>query len=405
MEQVITAPAEREILVDTLTIQKPRKHTWWDTPFIKSPNGDHPEVFSTVTVQEHDEDGSGESEGWRYIETTTEEGQVKRERVPLTAYEFLHPQEGYVIVHTTPHGRNVTYIDNTVNTHLIHEPQTFVLNDVRTDFNLPGIEPVSPDVSVIFDVREEKDWSTFDCQEEGAYPSVVFEVTSPKTRSSDFGEKYDYYRWAGVSYYVILDIHYDRNKQVSGYSLFVYELDGNEYMEMKPDHQDRYWLPTLGIWVGLGDKGILCYDALGNLLLSHEEAIHALNEKEIERSAAQALADEQTRLVEQETARAAEQERIAEQERMIAQQEAARANEQERIAQQEAARATEQERIAQQETARAVEQERIAQHEAARAAEQERIASEVLQAQQAAEAQIAELLARVAELEGNPKRN
>ena len=332
---------------------------------------------------------------------------VKRERVLLTAYELLHPQEGYVIVHTTPHGRNTTYVDTTMSIRFTQDPKAIVLNDVRIDFNLPGIEPVSPDISVIFDVSQEKDWSTFDCQEEGVYPSVIFEITSPKTRQSDLGEKRDYYSAAGVPYYVILDIIYDKNKQASGYNLFVYELNGAQYVEKKPGYLDRYWLPPLGIWVGLGEKGILCYDEAGNLLMDPEELAHALNESENARNIAQELADEQERIAEQEAARAAEQEQIAEQE-------AARATEQERIAEQErvlarqeAARAAEQERIAeqermlaQQEAARAAEQEQLAQQEAARAAEQEQIAKAALQAQLVAEAKIAELLERMAELEG-----
>ena len=393
MAQVLTAPTESEALfVETLTTGQPPKLAWWDINLLQSPNGDHPEISSTVSGQGVDEDNSWESEGWRYIETITEEGQVKRERVQLTAYELLHPKEGYVIVNATPHGRNTTYIDTTMSIQLTHDSKAFVFNDVRTDFNLLGVEPVSPDISVVFDVSQEKDWSTFDCREEGAYPSVIFEVTSPSTRENDFGEKHEYYCRAEVPYYVILDIIYDRNKQATGYNLFVYELSGSQYVEMQPDHLGRYWLPPLGISVGIGEKGILCYDALGNLVMGSDELAHALNETKHERNAAQELAeqeaaraDEQERIAQQEATRAVEQERIAEQERMLAQQEATRAVEQERIAQQEATRAAEQERIAQQETARAIEQERIA--------------DEALQAQLAAEAKIAELLARMAELE------
>jgi len=302
MAQVLTAPTESEALfVETLTTGQPPKLAWWDINLLQSPNGDHPEISSTVSGQGVDEDNSWESEGWRYIETITEEGQVKRERVQLTAYELLHPKEGYVIVNATPHGRNTTYIDTTMSIQLTHDSKAFVFNDVRTDFNLLGVEPVSPDISVVFDVSQEKDWSTFDCQEEGAYPSVIFEVTSPSTRENDFGEKHEYYCRAEVPYYVILDIIYDRNKQATGYNLFVYELSGSQYVEMQPDHLGRYWLPPLGISVGIGEKGILCYDALGNLLMSSEELAHALNETKHERNAAQELA-------EQEAARADEQE-------------------------------------------------------------------------------------------------
>ena len=420
MAQIMTAPTESEALVETLATTQPFKQIWRDMNLVRSPNGDHPDVSSTISRQEADEDDSWESEGWRYIETTTEVGEITYERVPLTPYELLHPKEGYVIVHKSLHDKNTTYIGTTVGTHLAHNPKASVFGDLRTDFNLPGVEPVSPDISVVFDAPQKESWSTFKCQEEGVYPSVIFEVTSPGTRQDDFGKKYDYYRRAGVPYYVILDIIYDKDDQPLGYELFVYELSDHQYTRCEPGYLGRYWLPPLDIWVDLGEKGILCYDAAGNLLMNHEELAHALNESEMERNAAQELADEQRRIAEQErefaqqeAVRAAVQERIAQQEAVraaeqerIAQQEAARADEQERIAQQEATRAVEQERIAQQEATRAAEQERIAeqerelaQQEAARAAEQERIASEALQAQQAAEAKIVELLARMAELE------
>ena len=423
MAQVMAAPTESEALVEKLATTQPFKQIWWDMNLVQSPNGDHPAVSSTISRQEADEDDSWESEGWRYIETTTA-GEVTYERVPLTPYELLHPQEDYVIVHKTIHGKNTTYISNTVGNHLLLDPTASVFDDLRTDFNLPGVEPVSPDISVVFGASQKESWSTFKCQEEGVYPSVIFEVTSPGTRENDFGKKHDYYRRGGVPYYVILDITYDKNEQPLGYELFVYELSGNQYIRHEPGNQGRYWLPPLEIWIGVGDKGIHCYDEAGNLLMSYEEQARALNESEQERNAAQALADEQKRIAQQEAARAAEQERIAEQERVLAQQEATRAAKQERIAQQEAARAAEQERIAgqerefarqeatraaeqeriaRQEATRAAEQERIARQEATRAAEQEFIASEALQAQLAAEAKIAELLARMAELEGNSK--
>ena len=394
MEQVMTAPTEDETLIDTFITTQPRKRIRWDMNLIQSPNGDHPDAEkreeSTASIRETDEDDFWESEGWRYIETTTEEGQVKRERVPLTAYELLHPEEDYVIVQATPHGQNATYIDNAMSAHLTHDSKAIVLNDVRTDFNLLGVKPVSPDISVIFDVPQKKPWHTFDCQEEGGYPSVIFEITSPKTRENDFGEKWDYYRRAGVSTYVILDIIYDKTGLPPNFELFVYELIGNQYVRREAGYLDRYWLPPLNVLVGLGEEGILCYDETGMLLMSHEEAIQALQNSERERDAAQQLVDEHKQIAEQEAARAVEQAQIAEQE-------AARAVEQERIAEQEAARAMEQERIAQQERM-------IAEQEATRAAEQERIASEALQAQLVAEAKIAELLARMAELEENPKK-
>jgi len=410
METVLTVTTKSETRSDSSSASQSAKRTRLKKKSTLSGNGNHPsKAFANLRTKTEQQDICWEQEGWRYIEKPSEDGRVRYERVPLTAYELLHPQEGYIIVHASPHDFNTAYIGTSTKISLRDISSVTVLGDVRTDLNLPDVEPISPDISVIFGVSRERIWTTFDCQKEGICPSVVFEITSPGTRDNDFDEKYDYYCRAGIPYYVILDIRYgwDGPVTTATYHLHVFERIGGQYVEMQANREGRCWLPPLKMWVGLGDKGILCYDESGQLLVTPEEFADTLAETERQRDSAVERADEQERiasevasraaeqerLAQQAAVRAAEQEQIAQRERMLAQQEAApRAAEQEQIAQQEAAHAAAQEQIAQQERM-------LAQQEAARAAEQERIAQEALQAQLAAEAKVAELLAQMAELQ------
>jgi len=216
-------------------------------------------------------------------------------------------------VQRTPHDQNITYVNTAVGTYVDDDPKAFVFGELRVDLNLPKIKPVSPDISVFLDVAEKKDWSTFNCEAEGVFPSAVFEITSPSTRENDFGKKHEYYRRAGIPFYVILDIEYDKDDQVVDYHLHVFQLTGGEYVATLPNAQGRYWLPPLEVWVGLGDEGILCYDSQGNLLMSHTELSQALDEA-IKR------ADEQEQMVQEAEDHAAEQERLAQDLRAIIEQ-------------------------------------------------------------------------------------
>jgi len=183
-----------------------------------SPNGDTPHVRNEPRPDRLKDPAPY---GWRYITTTTEEGEVEFSRVALTSYDLLHPQEGDVIMHKPPHEKGYTYLHNSLTKKFKRKPKVFVSSDLRIDLDIPDTEPLVPDVSVIFNVEEEKAWGTFYTQKEGAVPNTIFEITSPSTRDNDFGKKREYYAQAGVPYYVIVDIEYDPNDDniVSGYRL------------------------------------------------------------------------------------------------------------------------------------------------------------------------------------------
>jgi len=299
MRQSVITPQTQEPVQGPIeqSIHRPSKsviHTNGGSSNGASPNGATPHVKNEPKSER--QEVLYPYDGWRYTETTTAEGVVVSNRIGLTLYELLHPQEGYVIVQRTPHEENIGYGRSAMGTHLSDDPEAFVFAELRTDLNLPDIAPIVPDISVYFGIPEKKDWSTFDCQKEGIFPTVVFEITSPSTRGNDFDEKYDYYCQAEIPFYVILDIEYDKDNQAISYHLHVFQLVNGEYVAMPPNHEGRYWISPLALWLGMDDEGILCYDEQGNLLLNHTELAHALDEAERAHNAAIERADEQEKI-------------------------------------------------------------------------------------------------------------
>jgi len=251
--------------------------------------------------------------GWRYLPRMMADGHITWDKIALTLEENLHPEEDDYLMPRPPHSKNTKYIGSAVEIVVKDDPTAFVSDDLNVDLNLPGVKPVRPDIAVFFDVAKKKAWGTFDTQKEGTKPTVAFEVTSPSTRHQDFGEKYDYYARAGILYYVILDIEYEPgdNTEARNYTLHVYHLLQGSYEEMQSDDQGRYWLPPLEMFVGVGEDGILCYDAQGNFIQDYAQISEALADTRRWAEEQERIAEEQEQIAKQEAERAEEQERIA----------------------------------------------------------------------------------------------
>jgi Uma2 family endonuclease len=138
---------------------------------------------------------------------------------------------------------------------------------------------------------------------------------------------------------------YEQILQVPTYVIFdpnellleVRYLQGGRYVSQPANHQGRYWIPELqlflGTWyglrVGITTHWLRWWNADGNLLLWHSE--------KAEQEAARAK--QEAARAEQEAARAEQEAARAEQEAARAEQEAARAEQEAARAEQEAARA------------------------------------------------------------------
>lgn len=211
--------------------------------------------------------------GWRHIPRLLPDGALKWERVPLTLEDILHPQLGDYQMRNEEHARFATYLYNVLRGKVAADPRAVVLSDVRVGWGSLGPDPHSPDIAVIFNVRQYQDWSTFNTAEEGTKPGLIIEITSPATRSVDLVDKFEEYAEVGVPYYAIVDSYRQRKEKVQ--RLLGYELTAEGYVALPLDEQGRLWLPPVGLWLGFDQGELVCYDENNQRLEDFLEVLQA----------------------------------------------------------------------------------------------------------------------------------
>jgi colicin import membrane protein len=248
--------------------------------------------------------------GWREIFKRQPDGEWKRVRVPLTLEDILHPQVGDFQVHTDEHERFCIYLHMVLTAWLFNDKGAVVLHDTRVaweDFTPPAH---GPDIAVIFNVRERRNWSTFDTAEEGTKPSLIIEITSPGTRNVDLISKVEEYAEAGVPYYVIVDT-VRRKDQESRWRLLGYRLEDDYYVDFAADERGWLWLEPVRLWLVLEGNRLVCYDENGRLLEDYTTISQARAEAEARAAAAEArAAAAEAKASEEAQARAAAEARI-----------------------------------------------------------------------------------------------
>jgi colicin import membrane protein len=328
--------------------------------------------------------------GWRFVLRPTPDNPHHLEQVPLTLEDVLHPEVGDFIVHNDRHETDRIYLTEVLRACLELSGVAIVLTDVRIAWDIPGLRAHGPDVMVIPGIPERQNWSTFDVAAEGARPALIIEITSPETRENDLERKVEHYAQAGVAQYVIIDdMGENRERRLR---LLDYRLADGRYVAHPMGADGRVHLVVAGLWLGVEDDHVVCYDAQGAAIGDYVTVV---------RQAAEAAerarrAEERAR---QEAAARAEAEERARQEAERARQEAAARAEAEERARQEAERARQEAaaRAEAEERARQ-EAERARQEAAARAEAEERARQEAERARQEAAAR-AEAESRLRALE------
>jgi len=230
--------------------------------------------------------------GWRYVREVGPNGEETVRQVPLTERDLLFPQEEDFVANRDPHTRDMLYLREAIRTVLRDRPAVHVFADHRIDFNLPGVEPLGPDVAVIDGIGE---WDgtrgTLYLAEQGR-PLLVVEVTSPDTRRNDFGIKREFYARAGVPVYVIVE--HQAEPRRDGVALHVLRLDGQgAYAELPSNEQGRVRLPQLRLSLGIEDRAVWVYDRTGRRLEEGPRLVEMIEEAERQ---AQELADRQAQM-------------------------------------------------------------------------------------------------------------
>ena len=231
--------------------------------------------------------------GWREVPDIRPDGEVKWKRVPLTLEDILHPQVGDFRMHSEEHERICLYLYNVLVAVVAAIRDAIVLHDVRVAWDIPGLDPHGPDIAVIFGVREQRNWRTFDVAEEGIRPSLIVEVTSPSTRRLDLVDKVDEYERAGVPLYVIVDIN--EQQGVTRRRLLGYQLTPAGYVSLSLNDRGWLWLDPVRLWLGIRGDRVVCYDENGDLIEDYIHVTAARAEAEARASEAEAQAASEAR--------------------------------------------------------------------------------------------------------------
>ncbi len=192
----------------------------------------------------------------------------------------------------------------------------------------------APDCMVILGVKNYRRRS-FMTWEEGAVPSVIFELASPKTFREDLGPKRQVYARIGVPEYFLFDPVGDsyRTRRFRGF-----RLEEGQYKPMNPEEDGGYISPSLNLLFFMESSTIRIIDLETHHTLRTPDEQGRLYEAERKRVAlvkrtfrrrlrrAERQIEEKTQLVEAQERRAEEQERIAEEQARIAEAERTRAD-------------------------------------------------------------------------------
>lgn len=224
--------------------------------------------------------------GWRYVKMAGPDGIVRTERVPLTADQAWHPEEGDQVTENSQHERWRTYLGSVFAARLAGDPTAAVLSDVLVKWDHPTVRPTGPDVAVLLGVQEQRVWGTFDVAEEGARPALVIEIVSPSSTETDRSGKRDEYEAVGVPLYVLVDAVGLRDP--APLRLIAYRLGATGYEVMPPDERGWLWLEPVRVWLGVEHGRPRCYDEAGQPIPDYLEQAAARAEAETRAAAAEA---------------------------------------------------------------------------------------------------------------------
>jgi colicin import membrane protein len=187
--------------------------------------------------------------GYREVRVKLPNGRFRFKRVPLTLKDVLHPRFGDVHVLSDPHNEDCTYLKSGLASRVAADRSAVVFSDCGIFWDIPRLRHHSPDISVIFGVKERKDWMTFNVKIEKVRPSLIIEVTSPSTRVNDVKTKVKQFARAQVPYYVIADAV--EKSQRRRLTLIGYRLEGEIFVKVPLDEFGRAWLEPVKLWLSI----------------------------------------------------------------------------------------------------------------------------------------------------------
>ena len=255
--------------------------------------------------------------GWRESPTTRPDGTTASVRVPLTEWDVLHPLEGDFIVITDAHDTLLDYLKAAVRWRSPGPPAVYALADHRIDWQVPGVTPHGPDLTVLANAEPLPfGVGTYPVRDRGASVLFVVEITSPSTRRVDLEEKPREYALARIPQFVIVDLSDDDGNEAPRL------LNYNAGPEGEPlggvVEAGRVWLHVIGLWLVVEGTDVFCELPDGTRVPDYTEAANALTDERAEREEAQVRADAERQRADAERQRADAERQRADAERQRA---------------------------------------------------------------------------------------
>jgi Uma2 family endonuclease len=202
----------------------------------------------------------------------------------------------------------------------VHRPDVQTFNELLIQFPLGGwqtIRQVVPDnFSVVHDEPIRADTS-YDVPFQPVRPYLVMEYVSKSSKRKDYEDNHRIYeRELKVPYYLVF---YPDNQELT-----LFHLRGRRYVTVKPGRNGRLAIPELELEVAI-HEGWMRFWFRGELLPLPAELQRELDDTRRRLAEESRRADEQTRRAEEEALRADEQARRAEAEALRADEQARRA--------------------------------------------------------------------------------
>jgi len=278
-------------------------------------------IMSTATGPKAPADSTALDEepidyGFRYVTRTLPDGRQDIEWVPLTEEDVLHPREGDAIMQGDPHEVDRDYLTDVFKHATVKDPMARVFSDLGVNLGLPRVRPVSPDITVVFGVPDDRIWTMYKVAEFGIRPWLIIEITSRATRNNDLTRKVVYYLRAEVPMYLIADGPVRRGERKL--QLLGYRDTPDGYVDWLPDDRGWFWLDRLGLWLGVARGRIVCYDPQGKEIADYVALSQALAVTEARaKKSAKARKAAEARAKEEAQARAMAEDRLRELEEKI----------------------------------------------------------------------------------------
>jgi Uma2 family endonuclease len=257
--------------------------------------------------------------GWRDIPRPGRNGRTLWDRIPLTLEDVLHPQEEDVILASDPHADDCTYLRDVAKDRHAGDHSVAILTDCDIYWDIPGLRHHRPDLAVIFGVKRQQGWPSFDVKKEKVRPKLIVEVASPQTRVLDMDDKVVEYARARVPHCVIADV--DEAAGRRRLILKAYRLTGRRrtYEPVELNERGWAWLEPLGLWLGVkvdpdtGGDRLALFDPASGLEIGDYTAVRRARDAAEARAAAEAKAraEAEARAAAEAKARAETEQRTA----------------------------------------------------------------------------------------------